>query len=339
MTQHKRVKRKIRERMAKTGESYTTARMHMLGGGNGSTPPGGPSNDAAQPPKLLLDAQVFRALVEGSLDQYKDRLRRIAMHRRPPLLWVCPLTFEEIVCHVRPEEAHRFEYIREALSWMDDLCGNDGIAEDLSWTIVAGSFLTPQPFDRAKLAGMNQIRRSIKKTERFSDLRPEILVQVQEKRELYSARRAHHVASFTNVIAPAREAPEPRVKWEPPKEMVAAGVTLGKLRSRHEREYGWRWGPLKTEAEQARDQREIITFDVARLTKGANDPKYNVESHPGDFNDQYLCFYPATGYTLVTGDGRLRRALDKGGCKDPRVVDLARAVEIAETWLAKREAA
>lgn len=32
MTQRKDLKRLVRERMAKTGESYTTARMHLTGG-------------------------------------------------------------------------------------------------------------------------------------------------------------------------------------------------------------------------------------------------------------------------------------------------------------------
>jgi len=289
---------------------------------------------AVAPPKLLLDANVFHGLAKRhSLDQYKDRLLQIAKLRTPPLLWAAPVTFEEIVTHVRPEEADRFGQIRDALEWMDDLCGNDGIAEDLPWTILSGSFATAQSFNRSKLFGMNQIRRAIQKTRSFGDLRPEILDQVQEIRKLHFAKRAHHVASYTAVISHARAEPEPREKWERPKK---EGATLGELRMRHEREYGPLWGPLKPEAEQARAQREMIAFDVARLMKGANDPKYNVESHPGDFNDQYLCFYPATGYTLVTLDGKLRKAVIEGGCPDPRVVDVARAVEIADDYLNSR---
>jgi hypothetical protein len=45
MTQHRRLKSKVRARMAKTGQSYATARMHVLGEGNGSGTPGSPSND------------------------------------------------------------------------------------------------------------------------------------------------------------------------------------------------------------------------------------------------------------------------------------------------------
>jgi hypothetical protein len=41
MTERKDLKRLIRERMAKTGESYTTARMHLAGGEDRWTAPAG----------------------------------------------------------------------------------------------------------------------------------------------------------------------------------------------------------------------------------------------------------------------------------------------------------
>lgn len=41
MTKQKHLKRRIRERMQKTGESYTTARLHLLG-----TPPDAPREAA-----------------------------------------------------------------------------------------------------------------------------------------------------------------------------------------------------------------------------------------------------------------------------------------------------
>src|SRR5688572_1758949 len=91
---------------------------------------------ASEPPKLLLDANVFRALVEGSLDQYKDRLLKIATCRKPPVLWACPTTFTELAGHVRVAQAHRFEEIREALLWMERLCCNEGMAEQVYWTLV-----------------------------------------------------------------------------------------------------------------------------------------------------------------------------------------------------------
>ncbi len=287
-------------------------------------------------PKVLLDANVFRGLAASRLDRYQDRLLQMAKLRNPPLLWAAPITFEEIVSHVRPEEANQFGHIREALSWMERLCGNDGIAEDLPWTIVSGTFVTAQHFDRAKLVGMNQVRRAILKARSFGNLRLEVLDQVQQKRDLHFAKRAQHVASYTAVITFARQAPKPRGKWDLPRKMVTAGATLETMRSRHEYEYGPLWGALKPAAEQAHAQREMIAFDLARLTKGRNNPKYNVESHPTDFNDQYLCAYPATGYTLVTEDRAIRQALIFAGCEDPRVVDVGQAVEIAENFLLGR---
>ena len=51
-------------------------------------------------PKLLLDANVFRDLANGAIPQFEERLRRVAAFRSPPLLWICPITFDEIVSHI-----------------------------------------------------------------------------------------------------------------------------------------------------------------------------------------------------------------------------------------------
>jgi hypothetical protein len=79
MTQHKRLNRKIRERMAKTGEPYTTARLNLIGGEQRppETPPG-PANDTrpTRPvPFVFVDGRppVVRE-VETPLPQ-RQRLR------------------------------------------------------------------------------------------------------------------------------------------------------------------------------------------------------------------------------------------------------------------------
>ena len=64
--------------------------------------------------------------------------------------------------------------------------------------------------------------------------------------------------------------------------------------------------------EQLVVQRERIAFEASQIFK-AGTRGYRVDKHPTDFNDAWLCAYPAAGYTIVTKDGRLREALKQGG--------------------------
>jgi hypothetical protein len=137
------------------------------------------------PPKLLLDANVFRDLADGALPQYQHRLLRVAAFRSPPLLWICPITFDEIISHIRAEEAHRFEHFRDSLRWVDRLCGNAGLAEDLPWILRRGVFAGPgAPYDNQKLsATLNQVRRDLIKVERFANVPAQIVDVVPKIRK------------------------------------------------------------------------------------------------------------------------------------------------------------
>jgi len=93
---------------------------------------------------------------------------------------------------------------------------------------------------------------------------------------------------------------------------------------------------VRTEEDQKRAQREFIAFETWYLRVAGNPDPYNHAKHRSDYNDYWLCAYPAAGYTLVTKDGRLREALRAGGCDDPRFVSLAEGLSLAEAWLAGR---
>jgi hypothetical protein len=119
---------------------------------------------------------------------------------------------------------------------------------------------------------------------------------------------------------------------------MVTDALLNVTRGQRKKKHGAVWGALKSDADRAADLREVIAFETARLMKGANDPKYNVNNHRSDFNDNYLCAYLAVGYTLVTEDRGIRSDIITGGCPEPRVVDVGQAVEIAEAFLESRRA-
>ena len=93
------------------------------------------------------------------------------------------------------------------------------------------------------------------------------------------------------------------------------------------------WGPFRPEEEQRREQREMVAFEVAHLMNSRNPQGYNFRNHEGDCNDGWLLAYLAVGYRLVTSDRRLRRALETGECKNPRVSEVPEAIDLAEAWL------
>ncbi len=79
MTKQKDLKRRIRERMRRTGESYTTARLHVLVQ-RPEQPEGGPASRPGKPPRLRLG-------------------RRRRTRRMPHLRYVAPL-FTVVLCLV-----------------------------------------------------------------------------------------------------------------------------------------------------------------------------------------------------------------------------------------------
>jgi hypothetical protein len=286
----------------------------------------------ANAPKLLLDTNVFRDLADGTLAQFEQRLVNVAWHRSPPLLWACPITFDEIVCHIRAEEADRFEHFREALRWMDRLCGNLGMAEDLPWVLRRGVFTRAVSYDGVLSTVLNWARRRLIKVERFADV-PEDLIdnigrlraQSRENIEAWNGRRRQMQKRARVEPKPG----EPRVEGT----VAASGAVLVVSRRHVEVDLPV-WGPFRSDDDQRMNQREMAAFELSHLLKARHRQGYNVQKHEGDYNDGWLVAYTAAGYHLVTGDRRLRRALEMGECKDPRVLDVHEALDVAEAWLA-----
>jgi hypothetical protein len=289
------------------------------------------------PPKLLLDANVFRDLADGTLAQLEQRLLHVAAHRSPPLLWTCPIVFDEIVCHVRAEEAERFEHFRDALRWMDRLCGNAGMAEDLGWVLRRAVFARAVLYDGELSTVLNKFRRRLIKLGRFADVPEDLLEAVSglrvESRERIDAWATRHrqIQSF------ARAEPKPGERRIEGK--VATSNAFFEISRKHAAADMPVWGPFRPEAEQRAEQREMAAFELAHLLKARSREGYNVEKHEGDYNDGWLLAYPSVGYRLITGDVRLRRALEMAGCTNPRVSDVGEAVDIAESWLTSSRAA
>ena len=285
------------------------------------------------PPRLLLDTNVFRDLAEGKLAPYEQRLLEVAKHRSPPLLWACPIVFEEVACHIRAEEAARFEHFRDTLRWMEKLCNNLGMAEDLPWVLRRGVFEREVPYDGALSTAINRIRREVISLERFTDVPPGLLeainktrVQARERLDAWAARREA-------IKEAARSKPKPGERGVDG--AVAASNAIFVVSRKHTAADAPLWGPFRLEKEQRHEQREQAAFELAHLVNSRNPQGYNPRSHEGDYNDGWLLAYLAVGYRLVTSDRRLRRALEIGECEDPRVSDVAEALEIAETWLVR----
>jgi hypothetical protein len=286
------------------------------------------------PPRSLLDANVFRDLARGKLRKYEARLLRVAEYKSPPLLWVCPTTFQEIVSHVRVEEADMFQHFRDSLRWMDRLCGNSGMAEDLPWVALRGVFAGPgAPYDNPSLSvSLNRVRRTLIKVERFEDVPAEILEAITTVRAEAIKKIDSWAERTAAMQAAVRVEPGPGEPRHEGKEMVSS-LEL-EISRKHAEPFRPLWGEFRTDEDQRREQREMIAFELSRLLNARNPKGYNVDKHRGDYHDGWLLAYLAAGYHLVTGDARLLSALRMGGCTDARVVDVAGALKLAEAWLA-----
>ena len=87
---------------------------------------------------------------------------------------------------------------------------------------------------------------------------------------------------------------------------------------------------MRSREEIKERQREFIAFELAFVLKCGNRDGYNVRKYANDYNDALLCRYPSAGYTLVTSDRRMIDALREGRCKDPRVIGIEEALNLAE---------
>jgi hypothetical protein len=289
----------------------------------------------AEAPRLLLDTQIFRYLAGSTLDHQKNRLLRIAELRTPPLFWACEITFEELVSHVRSEEADQFGHFRDALTWMDRLCGNSGMAETLPWILRRAVFLTCLPHEDSYLATFNRLRRLVIKTATFDEISPEVVRHIAATRTAYLDRMEGWARGLAKTLEEVQIRIERAKRRGEPIDVVALATraVLFVTRSRAIEEAPL-WGALRSVDEQLILQRERIAFEASQIFKAGS--RYNVFKHKTDYGDSWLCAYPAAGYTIVTQDDRLKKSLGLGRCANPRFVNLDEALDIAETWMASR---
>ena len=206
-------------------------------------------------PKLLLDSNVFRDLAEGNFREFEGRLLRLAQIRTPPVLWTCPIVVDEIACHIRPEHADRFSDYRGALLWMQRLCGNLGMAEDLSWIRRRAVFASAAPYDDHTLSTMlNRMRRLLLKAETFDQVPAELLEMIELLRANYLKEITGWTDRRTDLLKMARTI----LKSGQRSEQVFATITDAILTSSRscEEPFAAVWGAFRSRAEQKLAQRE-----------------------------------------------------------------------------------
>jgi hypothetical protein len=283
-------------------------------------------------PKLLLDTNVYLNLADGLLTRAEAQLIKLAGHRSPPLLWACPIAFDELVCRIWPDDQEDFERHRSALRWMELLCGSEGMAEDQNWIICRGVFAKAKPCDGTLAAALVSARSKIIAAASFGGLSQPVRSTLDTLRADYLQRIGDWIARKT---ATGKVASVPSLPGQPAIEgwTAAADAVVSKSR-KIASTISTDWGEFRTDEDQKRAQREQIALETAFLNMSRNPQPYNHASHPSDYNDYWLCTYCAADYTLVTTDGRLRSAIVAGGCSDPRIVSLDEGIALAESWLA-----
>jgi hypothetical protein len=272
-------------------------------------------------------------LGDRRLADHRERLVRVAAHTTPPLFWACEITFDELLCRLFPDDQAEFEKYRRALWWMEKLSGELGTAEDKDWALRAGVFAGSVPCNRARGAMLVDVRREILRAKTYEDLPPLFRSKLDDLRAGYRERIDRWVAGRTTVGEAARVEPlpdDPKVEGS----AVAANAVL-EISRKHALANAPDGGVFKSDEEQRRAQRELIAFEAWYLEMARNPKPYNHASHRSDYNDYWLCAYCAAGYTLVTTDGRLLKAIKAGGCSDPRLVNLDEGLALAESWLAE----
>jgi hypothetical protein len=287
-------------------------------------------------PKFLLDTNVFRSLADGELREFEERLLKIGNLRLTgqPVWWTCPTVCMEILCHIRPEEADRFDHFREALLWMEKLCGNVGMAEDFPWALACGLFAELGPSEDGSVVLFNQIRRKFLKAGTLA----EVTTQMSESQRALRAAFEERIVEWKREHAHALERMRELAPLPVTEEDVLTAITeaIVSAARRHQEPRVSSWGKMRSREDQKTAMREVIAFRISRYLQARQHPNYSVKTN--DHNDGWLCPYPAAGFVLVTGDGKLKKALLSAGCEDPRVMELPEALDAAEKALARSDA-
>lgn len=291
-----------------------------------------PLPEDPQPPKLLLDTNVYLDLADGHLPADGERLKTIAEHRDPPLLWSCQIVLDELVCRTcqGPEDFLRHQ---SALRWMDSLCGVLGTGEPLWWVLRRAVFVSDGPKDNEAAEILVQVRRAVLRAETYAQVREKVRAGIEGLAAHYGERIDAWVESRTKLNEAAREKVKPGERGV--RDTVVAADTVLQIARKYTVDDIPDWRPMRDPDDQKHAQREQIAFEVSLLRKAQNPAGYNHAKWRSDYNDYWLCAYPAAGYTIVTREKRLRDALKQGECVDPRVVGLEEGIAIAEDWLAR----
>jgi hypothetical protein len=321
---------------ASRGEIGPAWRRRRVGGGGRLkavtiAPEPGATTEA---PRLLLDTNIYLDLADGRLAHAEAQFLKLAAHRSPPLFWASEITFDELVCRMRPGNQARFDRNRSALRWMENLCGVLGTAEETKWIMLRGVFTAAVPSNSQRASTLVRVRRAIQRANSYEELPTDFRSKVDELRQQYRERIDAWVDGRSLVGEATREKVQPGDRGVRA-EVAAAGAVL-EISRKHAADYAPIWGDFRSEEDQTRAQRELIAFEVSYLQKARGPEPYNHDKHRSDYNDYWLCAYCAAGYTLVTNDERLRSMVRDGGCDTPRLSSLDEAIAIAEAWLAGR---
>ncbi len=295
------------------------------------------SDVVSLPPQLLLDTNVFRDLAENPRAEVAKRLRAIASQRNPTLLWTCDIVHQEIFAHLVSEEREHFVRFRDALKWIDVLCGDNGMACESTEPMRRAMHKNPRPTDVNALVELNRLRGRVVACNTFDDVRGDdrdLLAKVHEMtvtdKRHWAEKRQEATVLFRDAN-PMESERVPETKHGSAAEIVndvLSGLFLATgeaFVSEH--------GPLQEKGYFCSQLREFLHFEAALLIKGRL-RGFSFLKHENDYYDHMLCAFPAAGYTLVTGDQRLAGALRMAGCPSPRVATVDEGIETCERWIA-----
>jgi hypothetical protein len=283
-------------------------------------------------PKFLLDTNVFRSLADGEFRESEERLLKIGNLRLTgqPVWWTCPTVCMEILCHIRSEEAARFDHFHAALHWMEDLCGNVGMAEDFPWALACGLFAELGPSEDGTVVLFNQIRRKFLKARTLAEITPQMLESQRALRAAFEERIVEWKQEHAHALERMRELAPAPVTEEDLLTVLREAIVSAARDLKEPRVSSW--GKMRSREDQKIAMREVIAFRISRYLKARQHPNYSVKTN--DHNDGWLCPYPGAGFVLVTADGTLKRALLMAGCEEPRLMELPEALDAAEAALA-----
>jgi hypothetical protein len=298
--------------------------------------------DSTTPPRLLLDTNVFRHLAHGDLNADLPRIRRIASLSAPRIFWTTILVHDELMAHLTALERSSFGVFRASLEWLDELCGNSGIAEGYPGALRDIVFENPPPLGKSGRTATNIARRGILKCRTYEEI-PTSLRSLLQKlsedvatdRREWAEGRARNAEDVIK-IGKRRSEPLPPTDYQAHVVDVTADALAEILLERHEHLFSAGAIP-RTVADIKHHGREFIHYEAALFLKATHLRNgYNFFKHENDYYDHLLCSFPAAGFTLVTADKRLRSMLEYARCPSPRVLRLSEGLELAEHWIDQR---